>query len=455
MSGNHLASINIRHATIVPMDKVRLPPRIIKDGALVIEGNKIVALGKTDEIVKEHRQSDVTLDGSGTTVIPGFVNVHSHIAASCFRGLLEDIEDDFYGFALPLEDFLTESSLYYFSLLGAVEAAKFGVTCVNDVYHYSDATARAIEKVGIRGVVAHKILDVRLSKIKSGVYDREPDLGQRTLSDNVKLVRNWHGKANGRITCRIGTHAPDTCSPDLLREAKKISKELGVGIHIHVAQSQNETQLVRKQYNATSVGYLDSLGFLDSDVLAAHLIYASDADLDTLKERDVRIAHCPSIYGKVGCFPKIGKIYSSGIKVGLGTDWLSMDIWDNLRQAIGVSRILTGTKILSAHRALGLATLESARALNLDNDVGSLAVGKRADVVVVRTKKAHLMPWRNACQNLAYYANGGDVQTVIVDGNIVVQDGEIKTVDEEETIAKAQEAAEQLWSNLPYPDFIP
>lgn len=446
-----MSSILVKHATIITLEANGRIPEIIEDGALLTESNKIVALGKTDEVSKQYKATDIVIDGSHKIVIPGIVDAHTHIAASFLRGLLEDIEDHFYGFALPLEDFLTESMTRKFSLLGAIEAAKFGITCINDIYHYANATASAVDKVGLRAVIAHKVFDAQLSKIGKGLYIRDPNKGKERLESNIRLVKEWKGKRDSTVTCRIGTHATDTCSPELLRAAKQEANRLGVGMHIHVAQSEREVSYIKSQYGKSSVEYLDSLGFLDENVIAAHLIFASGQDFRIMRERGASMAHCPSVYGKVCVFPRVDEMYSSGVSLGLGTDWLSMDIWDNLRQAIGIARILSGRLIVTARRALRLATIESARALQLDGTIGSLSVGKRADFAIVNVKKAHLMPWRNPIQNLVYYANGGDIETVVVNGRIIVKGGLMQTVDEDQAIRDAQESAEQLWSNLPYP----
>jgi len=446
-----LPSILVKHATIIALEANGRIPEIIEDGALLTDSDKIVALGKTDEVSKQYKATDIVIDGSHRIVIPGIVDAHTHIAASFLRGLLEDVEDHFYGFALPLEDFLTESMTRKFSLLGAIEAAKFGITCINDIYHYASATASAVDKVGLRAVVANKVFDAELSKIGKGLYIRDPRKGKERLESNVRLVKEWKGKRDSTVTCRIGTHATDTCSRELLRAAKQEASRLGVGMHIHVAQSEREVSYIKSEYGKSPVEYLDSLGFLDQNVIAAHLIFASEQDFRIMRERGASVAHCPSVYGKVCVFPRVDEMYSSGVSLGLGTDWLSMDIWDNLRQAIGIARILSGRLIVTARRALRLATIESARALQLDGIIGSLSVGKRADFAIVNVKKAHLMPWRNPIQNLVYYANGGDIETVVVNGRIIVKGGLMQTVNEDQAIRDAQESAEQLWSNLPYP----
>jgi 5-methylthioadenosine/S-adenosylhomocysteine deaminase len=222
-----------------------------------------------------------------------------------------------------------------------------------------------------------------------------------------------------------------------------------VGIHIHVAQSDREAAYIQRAYGKTSVGFLDGLGFLDKDVLAAHLILANEADLEIIRQRGTAIGHCPVIYGKVGAYPNLELMLSMGIPVGLGVDWLSMDVWENMRQAIAINRILShGKMAMNASSVFHLATMGSARALGMDRSIGSITPGKKADITIIDRHRAHLAPLRNPLQNTVYYANGGDVRTVMVDGTIVVEDGVLKTVDEASAVDAAQQAAEQVWSNI-------
>jgi 5-methylthioadenosine/S-adenosylhomocysteine deaminase len=186
------------------------PDTIISDGAVVIADGKIEAVGKTEDVLRNHPQSDVVIDGSRSIVMPGLVSAHTHITGAFLRGLTEDMENHFYGFALPLEDYLTDDIAYRINVLGAIECAKYGITCINDIYHYADAMARGVSEVGLRGVIAHKIFDVNLRSLEKDDYSRDEDQGYQKLKTNIKLIEDWHGRSDGRITCRIGTHATDT-----------------------------------------------------------------------------------------------------------------------------------------------------------------------------------------------------------------------------------------------------
>jgi 5-methylthioadenosine/S-adenosylhomocysteine deaminase len=437
-------TIIVKHATIIPGEG----KPVINDGGLVVEEGRIAAVGKSDEVQKAYPKNDIVINGSRSIVLPGLVSAHTHITGAFLRGLTEDRENHFYGFALPLEDYLTEDIAYKINVLGAVECAKYGVTTINDIYHFSDAMARGVSEVGLRGVIAHKIFDVKLRNLQNDDYSRDPEQGVAKLKENVKLIEDWHGKGDGRITCRIGTHATDTCSPELFKAAKQEAVKHGVGIHVHVAQSDREVAYIKRTYNKTSVEFLDSLGFLDQDVLTAHLVRATDSDLDIIKQRGTTVGHCPVIYGKVGMYPHLEKMFAKGIPVGLGVDWLSMDIWENMRQGIAINRILGHDMMMTAPVVFDLTTMGSARALHMDQKIGSLRPGKAADITIIDKHNAHMAPLSDPLANVIYYANGGDVRDVIIDGNVVVEDGIIKTANEDEVVEAAQQAAEQVWANI-------
>ncbi len=445
-------TILIKNANVVLIDKDCLGwSQVLRGGAVVLEDDKIAAVGPTSKIMIDYNSFDTTIDAQGKIVLPGFVNSHAHVAGSFLRGLLEDIPNHFYGYALPLEKFLTPEAIRTFSLLGAVEALRNGITCINDHYYHSDQVARAFAASGIRGIVAETVLDVDMAKLKDGKYKHNLDSGMKALELGAKLVRDWSGRAEGRISCRIGTHASDTCSKELLIESDMMAKKLGVGIHMHLAQTAKEVEYVKKTHGKAPVEYLADLNLLSDRIVAAHLNYAKDSELALLSDHKVGVVQCPTIYGKMCVKSKLEWFAGQTAPCGLGTDWLSMDIWDNLRSAIGISRTLTGREILTASKTLEYATLGSARVLGMQASLGSLEPGKKADLAIVNAKSAHMSPLRNPIQNAVYYANGGDVETVIVNGEIVVENGKTTKVSEEEVIEQAQVLAEEIWDKLPYP----
>jgi 5-methylthioadenosine/S-adenosylhomocysteine deaminase len=445
-------TVLIKNADIVRVDKDCMGwSDVLRNGSVVIEDDKIAAVGPSSKIAMDYDTFDMTIDGQGMIVLPGFVNAHAHVTGSFLRGLLEDIPNHFYGYALPIEKFLTLDAIRTFSLLGALEALRFGVTCINDHYYHSDQIARAFVASGIRGVVAETVLDVDMAKLKDGKYKHNLDVGVKALETNARLVRDWSGRGDGRISCRIGVHATDTCSKELLLASNEKAQKLGVGIHMHLAQTAKEVDYVKKTYGKGSVEYLADIGLLTDRVVAAHLNYAKDSELALLSSHKVGVAQCPTIYGKMCVKSKLDWFAEQGVPCGLGTDWLSMDIWDNMRSAIGISRTLTGREILTAQKVLEFATIGSAKVLGMDSSIGSIEPGKKADLLLLNTKSAHMSPLRNPIQNAVYYASGGDVAYVFVNGKLVVEAGRTTQISEEEVVQQAQMLAQEIWGKLPYP----
>jgi 5-methylthioadenosine/S-adenosylhomocysteine deaminase len=445
-------TVLIKNANIVRVDKDCMGwSDVLRNGAVVIEDDKIAAVGPSSKLSMDYNSFDVTIDGQHMIVLPGFVNAHAHVTGSFLRGLLEDIPNHFYGYALPIEKFLTQDAIRTFSLLGTVEALRFGITCINDHYYHSDQVARAFVASGIRGIVAETVLDVDMARLKDGKYKHNLDSGMKALETNARLVRDWSGRGDGRISCRIGVHATDTCSRELLLESNEMARKLGVRIHMHLAQTAKEVDYVRKTYGRGPVEYLADIGLLSDQIVAAHLNYANDSELALLSNHKVGAAQCPTIYGKMCVRSKLDWFVEQRVPCGLGTDWLSMDIWDNMRFAIGVSRTLAGREVLTAQKVLEYATIGSAKVLGMDSSIGSIEPGKKADLVVLNTKSAHMSPLRNPIQNAVYYASAADIAYVFVDGKLVVESGKTTLISEEDVTEQAQTLAQEIWDKLPYP----
>ncbi|MEM3671099.1 MAG: amidohydrolase family protein [Thermoprotei archaeon] len=424
---------------------------VIADGAVALAGDRIVAVGSAKDVERLYGEGDEHVDASGCIIAPGFVDAHTHVAGSCFRGLLEDISDHFYGYALRLEEYMTSEMVYAFSLLGAVEALRFGVTTVNDHYHMGRTVAQAALDSGIGAVVAHTVMDVHLGEIGLRGYIRDPRLGEETLREAIALIERPPLQQGTRVRYALGPHATDTCSTSLLSTIREESTRLGVGVHMHVAQSEREVRQVAKEHSATPVSLLEKTGLLKPGFLAAHLVNAGATDIAKVASSGASSAYCPVVYAKNGRLPNVSTLLSSGVKIGLGTDWLSMNPWDMMRQMVAQTRVAAGRTALNAPKTLYMATLGAAHALGLSKEVGSIEPGKRADLIVIDAASAHMKPLRNNIQNMVYYAEGGDVRHVFVAGKTVVRDRALTTVDEKQVVHRAQALAEELWSRLPYP----
>ena len=425
--------------TVDPADTVWLR------GWVLVQGERIAKMGEGDAPAPEEGWR--VIDAAGKAVMPGIVDVHTHVCGSLFKGMTEDAANGFYGLALPMERLLTEENTYTLSLLGAAECLLAGVTCINDIYHYMRDTARAVAQLGLRGVLAHKIIETDLAKIQYGDYTRLPAEGEARVEENVRLIEEWHGKAGGRITCKFGPHATDTVSVGLAKRIADLGRKYRVGFHTHVAQKPQEVQFLRESIGMTPVEYLCETGLMGEDLTAAHGIYTGDRDIQLLAKGGCMVAHCAEMSGKRGNLMPVQKMYAAGVKVGLGTDWVTMDPWTNLRTAIVVDRI-GGCSLeeMNARLALRRATIEPARHLGLGEEIGSLEPGKKADLLLLDLASPSLRPiFDDPAATIAYNAGRGDVELVMVDGEILVEDHRLLRCEEAELLADGQQVAEEIY----------
>ncbi|MFX0096155.1 MAG: amidohydrolase [Candidatus Hodarchaeota archaeon] len=425
----------IRNCTVLP-----IPGQIIENGMIGVDGNRISYVGK----VKKGAKGETEVDGENMIAMPGLINCHTHVPMTIFRGVAEDKNagDWFNEIIWPLEEKLSPDDIYWGTLLGCLEMIRSGTTCFSDMYYMEDKVARAVEGIGIRGVLA-------LGVIENGDKKR----GEQGLKAGIDFIRKYNKSANGRIRTWLGPHAPYTVSPELLKRFREEADRLGVGLHIHLAELLDMKKLVKDKYGTSPVRFLDSLGFLKGDVLAAHCIHISDEELKILVRRDVKIAYNPISNMKIAAgIARIYDLLKSGAIVGIGTDSAasnnSLDMFQTMKFAALLQKInYMNPEILPIDEILGMATIGGARALGLEKEIGSLQVGKIADIILVNTRKPHLTPSNNHKANLVYSANGADIDTVIIDGRIVMINRQVTTVDEEEVMQRASRTIGNLLSD--------
>jgi 5-methylthioadenosine/S-adenosylhomocysteine deaminase len=443
--------------TIITMDSMR---RVIHDGGIVVEDDLIASVGAREEAKRQYGTGDIVIEARQKVILPGIVNVHTHVGGTpLIRGISEDRSPSgpFRGAAIQVEPYISPGDIYELSMLGCIEAAKFGSTTISEgPYHFMWETARAAKETGLRAIVTHKIIERTLEDFVSNRAEEfAPQEGKKRLKESIKMIEDWHGKENGRISCRIGPQGPDSCSPELLKRIKDASRKYSVGIHTHVGVDPFERSIMKKRYGKGSVEFLRDIGFLGPDVIAAHLACISPAEVEIVKQTDTHMAHCPLMISKRGYFPLMTDFYRAGVNVALGNDWTNLNPWENMRAAITFARVTAKTvTILSANKALEMATLCGAKALGMENQIGSIEKGKKADIILVNLNKAHLNPVHDIIQNLVYYCTGPDVETVIVDGRVIVENGMMKTAHEDQVIEKARKTAGRIWSKCDFPPVI-
>lgn len=425
----------IINAAVVPK---AIDREVIRSGFVAIHEDRIVALGPMD-IAKSWMPHGVQItDAPWALVLPGLVNVHTHLAAGIFRGqLYEGLRGQslkgrgLYDIAFPMEQLLEPDDIYWLGMLGCIEILKAGCTTFNDIYYFADRLGECAKDIGLRAILAEKMFDADLAQIGQNNYSRDAERRKKKFQASVSLIERWHGHDRGRITCRMGTHATDTCSKSFLQEAAAEAKKLDVGLHIHTAQSPIEMQHIRDTHHCTPVEYLAELDLLGPDTLTVHCSHNTDSDIDKLAATGTAYACCPTMYPRRGRFPRLWEFQKRGVRIGFGTDWLRMDPWEGMRNAMYAVRTITSdTDSLSSAELLHLQTMGSAEALGMADQIGSIEPGKKADLTLLNMDRPHLQPFYYNLAGLVYNVYPSDVHTVIVDGKTVVEAGQVKTIDE-------------------------
>ncbi|MFQ5758377.1 MAG: amidohydrolase [Candidatus Bathyarchaeia archaeon] len=428
------ADILIKNCMILSMDG----RGVIENGLIATKNNTITYAGPKTRAPKI--EAEKTIDATGMLATPGLINCHTHLAMTLFRGIAEDqpLQTWLTKTIWPLESKLTPQNIYYGSLLGCLEMIKSGTTCFTDMYFHEEKVAEAVQKAGLRAVLAPGLLET-LSE----------DLAEETLKQTIRLARRYH-KPNSTIKIQLGPHAVYTCSLDFLKKVREKANRHKIGVHIHLAESKDMANRIEKEHDQTEAQLLESIGFLGPDVLAAHCIHLNQEDMQTLAKHDVKIVYNPVANMKLAQgTARVPDLQRLGITVSLGTDGPASNNTLDMLQNMKIAALLQKAHyrdptVLPAKTVLEMATRNAAKALGLERTIGSLEPGKKADIALIDLKKPHLTPLHNPYANIIYSANGSDVQTLIVDGRVVMENREVKTLNEEEIMEKARETALNL-----------
>ncbi len=433
-------------ATLVTMDPLR---NMIHDGALVIESGRIVWLGPSAELPAAYKHRDMERL-PGRIIFPGFVNLHTHAALVVLRGIGDDLGvAPAYSPKVPQGVFLSPEDVYCFALLGGLEAVQFGTTCIVDNYIYEDQAARAFELLGLRAVVSERLHDVDLFQVPNGRYEIDSRQGDVLLERNLALIETWEGAADGRIHTRLGPHAPDTCSTAYLQKINVAAEQANVGLVTHLAQSKREVAQIAERCSRTPVTYLHELNLLGQNMIAGHCIYLTEADKHLLVESGTHISHQSGSNAKGGMMAPIADLATMGANIGIGTDNMAGDMVEAMRLAVCTARMRSeDNQALRAMDALEMSTMGGARALGLEAEIGSLEVGKRADLIVLNFRQAHLVPVVDPVANLVHNGLGSDIEQVYISGERLVENGCSTRVDLDEVFAEAQARAKALWKKF-------
>jgi 5-methylthioadenosine/S-adenosylhomocysteine deaminase len=432
-------SLVITGGIVITVDSAR---HIYNPGAVAVDGADIVAVGSAAEIGARFRGAE-RIDAAGSVIIPGLINTHTHAPMVMYRGLADD---------LPLQEWLTK---YIFpaeaktvsremvrvgTRLAAVEMIQSGTTAYADMYYFEEEIARATKAAGLRGVLGQTVIDFPVADAKS--FDEGLSRAEAFLKEFA---------ADDLIVPAVAPHAPYTVNADHLKAARALATRYGAPYIIHVAETSTEVKDSQAAHaGMTPVAYLDSLGVLGPRTLAAHVVWATPADIEILKTRGVAVSHNPESNMKLasGVAP-VPAFLAAGLAVGLGTDGAAsnndLDMFESMRMAAFLHKVQSGDpRAIPAATALEMATIDGARALGLEKQIGSLEAGKKADLVVVSMSSARQTPMYDPISHLVYASRGDDVRTVVVNGRVLMRNRKLTTLDEASVLADARRLAESV-----------
>lgn len=436
-------SIAISNICIVTVNDAN---EVISNGLILIQDNRLAYVGPMD--ASRIPENAYLIDGTGKVAIPGLINCHNHAAMCYLRGLAEDknLQDWLKDAIWPTELSLRPLHAFQAARLACAEMVCSGTTTFVDQYFYVDQTVKAVKEIGMRAFLAPAVRDQ---------FDAE--LCAKMLQQNMEYYRLFDGMENGRIRIVLGPHAPYTCSEKMLRECKRISDETGMLLHIHIAETPDDLGPHQAEIGGemTSFEYLDSIGFLNENVIAAHSVWLTDHDIEIIKKRNVKVVHNPTSNMKVcaGIAPA-SRLLHEGVTVALGTDSAAsnnrLDMFETMKTTALLQKVAMGeAAALTAVQCLRMATIEGAKTIHMSQDLGSLETGKLADIVLLDFQTPHLCPWHpdipdNTISHIVYSAISSDVSDVIIDVQVIMENRCVKTVQLKQLLNDAQTATEDL-----------
>ena len=437
-----MSSILIKNGTLVTMD----PANTIVRADLLIDGEHIAAIGDGGQT------AGTVIDADGCAVIPGFVQTHIHLCQTIFRGAADDLSliDWLKQRVWPMEAAHTPASITASARLGIAELIKGGTTCAltMETVNHTREVFKVVEETGFRATVGKCMMD-KGDEVPRALQEQTA----KSIEESLALLDEWHGKAGGRIRYCFAPRFAISCTRELLERVGELARERGVMVHTHASENRTECELVQQESGLRNITYLDSVGLTGRHVALAHCVHLSNDEIRTLKTTGTNVVHCPSSNLKLGSgIAPIVTLLEEGVSVSLGADGAAcnnrLDMFTEMRTAALLQKALHGPEVLPASRALRMATMDGAKAMGLDSEIGSLEVGKRADVAVVRLDRLHATPVTDVISALVYSAEPDDVDTVIIDGELVMRERRLLTVDEREIIERARVERENLTADL-------
>ncbi|MEA1959790.1 MAG: 5'-deoxyadenosine deaminase [Bacillota bacterium] len=436
---------------------------IIKNGTIItMNVNRDIA--KADVLIQEDRivgigcfepgPDDIVIDAEGQLVIPGLIQTHIHLCQTLFRGMANDLELlDWLNLRIwPLEAGHDAESLYYSSLLGSAELLRGGTTSLIDMgtVHHTDSIFEAVSKIGIRYLGGKCMMDH--GELNAALLREDTDV---SLQESVDLLERWDGKDSGRIRYAFCPRFVPSCSDTMLREVQSLASQYHVAVHTHASENRSEIELVEKERGMRNILYLDSLGLCNDRLILAHCIHVDEEEMKVIHDRGVHVAHCPSSNMKLasGVAP-IWPYIIQGTSVGMGADGApsndNLNMFMEMRLAAFLQKPLYGPTSMPAEKVFEMATIGGARAMGMENEIGSIESGKKADIAVIDLDYLHSSPHSKASvyAQLVYQVQPQNVFCTLVDGKTVMLNGKILTASEEEVKAGAEASLQRVTGKL-------
>ncbi len=430
-----MSNLRIKDCYIITM---KAEEELITRGEVALEGDKISYVGEVRENVDD-KNFDQVIYASGKVCLPGFINTHTHSPMILFRSFADDLplmtwlEEKIW----PLEDKLTSEDVYWSTLLAIVEMIKSGTTTFNDMYFFMDDMVRAVEESGIRAVLARGLIGLE-------------GKGEVGLKETEDFITRWHNSCQGRIKAMLGPHAPYTCPPEFFREVLAKASKHKLPLHTHLAETSFEVQHCKDNYDKTPVELMDQVGLFDFPVIVAHCVHLTEEDMELMADKKVKVSHNPGSNLKLasGIAP-LASMLGKGIEVSLGTDSAAsnnnLDLLEEMRLAALIHKARENDPtVIPAYKALEMATREGAKGLFMEEEIGILQEGFKGDLILMDFQKPHLYPQHDLVAHLVYSAQSSDVDTVVIDGEILMENREMKGLDEERIMFNAQKQALEL-----------
>ena len=433
-----MPSILIKNGTVVTMDSQNS----------IVRGDVLIVDGRIKEVGGSGQPADTVIDASDCAVIPGFVQTHIHLCQTIFRGAADDLAliDWLKQRVWPMEAAHSASSITASARLGIAELIKGGTTCAltMETVNHTSEVFKVVEESGFRATLGKCMMD-KGDEVPPALQEQTAN----SIDESLSLLDAWHGKANGRIRYCFAPRFAISCTRELLEKVADLARARGVMVHTHASENRTECELVQQESGVRNIVYLDNVGLTGRHVALAHCVHLNVDEIEILKSTSTNVVHCPSSNLKLGSgIAPIAKLLEEGVSVSLGADGAAcnnrLDMFTEMRTAALLQKVLHGPEVLPAGRVLRMATIDGAKGLGLDADIGSLEVGKRADVSVIRLDRLHSTPVSEVVSALVYSAEADDVESVIIDGEVVMKERSLMTLDESEIISTAVSEAQAL-----------